>query len=107
YGRATRRRNLLSRQKTLDQSIDRSLDNFGTFLRRKWWLLALIALIVWYVYDPTSVPVLGAVAPMTMFGILLQVGLAVTFGIMQFVAIFWFLGRPRLYWGCPARPGRA
>src|SRR5260370_8169141 len=30
---------------------------------------------------------------------------ALFFGIMEFVAIFWFLGRPRLYWVMPGETG--
>jgi len=38
-------------------------------------------------------------------GVLLQIGIAIAFGIMQFVAIFWFLARSRIYWVQPGETG--
>lgn len=38
-------------------------------------------------------------------GVLLQIGVAIAFGIMQFVAIFWFLARSRIYWVQPGETG--
>src|SRR5258708_14873313 len=35
----------------------------------------------------------------------LQIGFAVMFIIIQFGALFWFLGRPRLYWVMPGETG--
>lgn len=38
-------------------------------------------------------------------GMLLQIFMAIAFGIMQFVAIFWFLARSRIYWVQPGETG--
>lgn len=84
----------------LDKSIDRSLDNVGRFFRRWGVLIALVVFGGWFI--------LTHVAGSTLFaglGIILQLAVAVMFGILQFVAIFWFLGRPRLYWVLPGESG--
>ncbi len=84
----------------LDRSIDRSLDNFGRWLRRWGWLIALLLIAGWLITHVFSFD-----QQMAGVGIILQLGVAVMFGILQFAAIFWFLGRPRLYWVMPGETG--
>lgn len=84
----------------LDRSIDRSLDNFGRWLRRWWLLLTAIFIVVWLITHYVSPE-----ASLSGLAIILQLGVAVMFGILQFAAIFWFLGRPRLYWVMPGETG--
>jgi ATP-dependent Zn protease len=94
----------VARYDELDRSIDRSLDDFGGFLRRKWWLvLILLALVWWSIVN--IVPQLSAPSPGSILGFVLQAGMLVFFILIQFVALFWFLGRPRIYWVMPGETG--
>lgn len=88
----------------LDTSIDRGLDQFGRFAKLRWFWLLLVSIIIWY-FIAFIVPQLSAPSPGTVLLYVFQIGFAVLFGIMQFVAIFWFLGRPRLYWVMPGETG--
>jgi len=92
------------KQSGLDRSIDLGMDQFGRFLRLRWIWLVLIAIVIWWcvVY---IVPQLSAPSPGEILLYAFQIVFAVLFGIMQFVAIFWFLGRPRLYWVMPGETG--
>src|SRR5437763_17145216 len=88
----------------LNKSIDRGLDQFGRFAKLRWFWLVLVSIIVWY-FIVFIVPQLSAPSPGTVLLYVFQIVFAVLFGIMQFVAIFWFLGRPRLYWVMPGETG--
>ena len=88
----------------LDTSIDRGLDQFGRFAKLRWFWLVLVSIILWYFFF-FIVPQLSAPSPGTILVYAFQIMFAVLFGIMQFVAIFWFLGRPRLYWVMPGETG--
>ena len=48
---------MATKNSELDQSIDRSLDDVGKFLRRKWWLVLILVVVGWYVVTQI-VPVL-------------------------------------------------
>src|SRR5947209_10145871 len=50
-------------------------------------------------------PQLSAPSPGTVLTYVFQIGFAVMFIIIQFGALFWFLGRPRLYWVMPGETG--
>lgn len=88
----------------LDKSIDRSLDDFGRFLRRKWWLVVLLGLLIWWIFT-NVVGVVSPPKPGTVLAYVLQIAFAILFAVIQFVAIFWFLGRPRIYWVMPGETG--
>jgi len=73
----------------LDKSIDLGMDQFGRFLKRGWfWILAVIFLILFF----TSTIHIGGLNPGTVLVYVLQIGFAVLFGIMQFVAIIFVPG---------------
>ncbi len=88
----------------LDVSIDRGLDQFGRFARLRWFWLVLVGIIMWY-FIAYIIPQLSPPSPGSILVYAFQIVFAVLFGIMQFVAIFWFLGRPRLYWVMPGETG--
>jgi len=88
----------------LDRSIDRSLDDFGRFLRRKWWLVILLGLLVWWSVV-NIVPQISAPSPGAILGFVLQAAILIFFILIQFIALFWFLGRPRIYWVMPGETG--
>jgi cell division protease FtsH len=88
----------------LDRSINLGMDQFGRFVKQRWIWLVLLGIVVWYwiVYIQ---PQLTAPSPGSILLYAFQIMFALLFGIMQFVAIFWFLGRPRLYWVMPGETG--
>ncbi len=95
---------MATKNSELDQSIDRSLDDVGKFLRRKWWLVLILVVVGWYVVTQI-VPVLSVPEPGTLLGFGLQALLVISLVVIQFVALFWFLGRPRIYWVMPGETG--
>jgi cell division protease FtsH len=88
----------------LDRSIDIGMDQFGRFAKRRWIWLVLLSLVLWYFFF-NIVPQLSAPSPGTVLAYVFQIGFAVMFIIIQFGALFWFLGRPRLYWVMPGETG--
>ncbi|HXX79548.1 MAG TPA: AAA family ATPase [Ktedonobacteraceae bacterium] len=88
----------------LDKSIDLGMDQFGRFAKRRWIWLILFSLVLWYFFF-NIVPQLSAPSPGTVLTYVFQIGFAVMFIIIQFGALFWFLGRPRLYWVMPGETG--
>ena len=96
--------NTKTEPKDLDRSINLGMDQFGRFVKLRWLWFVILAIIVWYcaVY---IVPQLSAPSPGTILLYAFQIMFALLFGIMQFVAIFWFMGRPRLYWVMPGETG--
>src|SRR6266516_147235 len=88
----------------LDRSIDIGMDQFGRFAKRRWIWLVLLSLVLWYFFF-TLLPQLRAPSPGTVLTYVFQIGFAVMFIIIQFGALFWFLGRPRLYWVMPGETG--
>jgi ATP-dependent Zn protease len=97
---------MASKHQDLDKSIDKSLDDFGRFLRKKWWLV-IIFLIVAYYLVVYMTPFLFQLlqSPGSVIAVLFQLFFAILFVIIQFVALFWFLGRPRIYWVMPGETG--
>lgn len=88
----------------LDRSIDLGMDQFGRFVRLRWlWLVILAIVIVYFIIS--IVPQLSAPTPGTIFTYAFQILFAVMFIVIQFGALFWFLGRPRLYWVLPGETG--
>jgi len=96
--------NTRGKRNELDTSIDRGLDQFGRFAKLRWFWLLILSIVIWY-FIVGIVPQLSAPSPGTILVYAFQIMFAVLFGIMQFVAIFWFLGRPRLYWVMPGETG--
>lgn len=93
-----------AKRSDLDTSIDRGLDQFGRFAKLRWFWLVLVGIIMWY-FIVYIIPQLSPPSPGSILVYAFQIIFAVLFGIMQFVAIFWFLGRPRLYWVMPGETG--
>ncbi|TMD46211.1 MAG: AAA family ATPase [Chloroflexi bacterium] len=93
-----------AKKSSLDRSIDLGLDQFGRFVRLRWFWLVVVSIIIWYTFV-FVVPQLSAPSPGSILYYAFQISFALLFGIMQFVAIFWFLGRPRLYWVMPGETG--
>jgi len=91
-------------QSSLDRSIDLGMDQFGRFVKLRWIWIVLIGIVMWY-FIVYIVPQLTPPSPGSILLYTFQIVFAVLFGIMQFVAIFWFLGRPRLYWVMPGETG--
>jgi cell division protease FtsH len=91
-----------AKKNSLDQSIDLGMDQFGRFLKGSWfWLLSILVLILFF----TSVIKIPGVDGPTVFSMLLEIGFAILYILIQFIALFWFLGRPRLYWVMPGETG--
>ncbi|GHO53817.1 AAA family ATPase [Ktedonobacter robiniae] len=88
----------------LDRSIDVGLDQFGRFVKYRWLWLALATLVGWY-FLTTVLPQLTPPSPGSILLYALQIMFAIFYVLIQFVAIFWFMGRPRLYWVMPGETG--
>src|SRR5436305_11156561 len=93
-----------AKKSSLDKSIDLGMDQFGRFVRLRWFWLVVVSIIIWYTFV-FVVPQLSAPSPGSILYYAFQISFALLFGIMQFVAIFWILGRPRLYWVMPGETG--
>ncbi|WP_376797232.1 AAA family ATPase [Thermogemmatispora sp.] len=92
------------KQSELDRSIDQGLDQFGRFVRHNWFWLLLGGLVLWYFFS-NIFPQLSAPSPGALFAYLLEIAFAIFYILIQFIALFWFLGRPRLYWLMPGETG--
>src|SRR5579875_1998101 len=92
------------KQEELDRSIDLGLDQFGRFVRHNWFWLLLGGLALWYFFS-NIFPQLSAPSPEAIFAYLFQIAFAIFYILIQFIALFWFLGRPRLYWLMPGETG--
>ncbi|EFH90708.1 AAA ATPase central domain protein [Ktedonobacter racemifer DSM 44963] len=88
----------------LDRSIDVGLDQFGRFVKYRWLWLALAILVGWY-FLTAVLPQLTPPSPGSILLYALQIMFAIFYALIQFVAIFWFMGRPRLYWVMPGETG--
>src|SRR5687767_804938 len=86
----------------LDKKIDGFLGRLGTIFKLLVWLTA-IALFAYYILIPN----LETWGPAMMFGayLIFQLFFAIMFMIVQFAALFWFLGRTRVYWIMPGETG--
>jgi ATP-dependent Zn protease len=97
---------MASKHGDLDKSIDRSLDDFGRWFRRKWWLAIIIIVVLWYIALYVVPLIFQALQnPGSLVGFILYAAFIIGMVIFQFVAIFWFLGRPRIYWVMPGETG--
>ena len=86
----------------LDRKIDGFLGRLGGLFKLLIWLTAL-GLFTYYILIPN----LETWAPAMMFGayLIFQLFFAIMFMIVQFAALFWFLGRTRVYWIMPGETG--
>jgi cell division protease FtsH len=86
----------------LDRRIDTFLGQMGRLFRTL-LIVGVIAGFVWIMVIPNW----ATWGSTILFGLymMFQLFFAVMFMIVQFVALFWFLGRPRLYWVMPGETG--
>src|SRR5919198_2061802 len=88
------------------QQIERALDGLFGRLVRAWktflWL-GVIGFLLWAFVLPN----IGGWWQYILYGafLLFQLFFAIIFMIVQFVALFWFLGRPRMFWLMPGETG--
>ncbi|HVG95831.1 MAG TPA: AAA family ATPase [Chloroflexota bacterium] len=82
------------------------IEKFTGFFARHWrallvWLVLLAAFFFWFI------PNAETAMPYVLYGayLLFQLMFAVMFMIIQFAALFWFLGRGRTYWVMPGETG--
>ena len=96
--------NTKKKQSDLDRSIDQGMDQFGRFAKRRWFWLIVFSVLLWFfvtrVVPQLTPPPAGQVFQYIFLFIFYMVAI-----VFQFVAIFWFLGRPRLYWVMPGETG--
>jgi cell division protease FtsH len=94
------------KQRSLDQSIDDFIEGLIDFVTRNFRRLVVVAalFILFWIY---ALPIWGLWLPFVASGVgmLLQMAFAVMFMIIQFVALFWFLGKGRTYWVKPGETG--
>ncbi|HEX4203648.1 MAG TPA: AAA family ATPase [Ktedonobacteraceae bacterium] len=88
----------------LDRAIDLGIDQFGRFIRQRWIWLVLLLVVAWYVIV-SVVPQLTPPSPGSILTYAFQIIFAMFFAVIQIVALFWFLARPRLYWVLPGETG--
>jgi hypothetical protein len=88
----------------LDHSIDLGLDQFGRFLRLRWLWVGIVVIIGWYIVV-SVIPQLTPPSPGSILTYVFQIVFAVFFIVIQFAALFMFLGRARVYWVLPGETG--
>ncbi|TMC23794.1 MAG: AAA family ATPase [Chloroflexi bacterium] len=96
--------NTETKHNDLDKSINLGMDQFGRFVKLRWLWLILAGIAAWY-FIVNVIPQLTPPSPGTIFLYVFQIAFAVLFIVIQFAALFWFLGRPRLYWVMPGETG--
>jgi len=86
----------------LDQKIDGVLGRLGAIFR-----IVLVLVVIGLFVNFILMPNMEAWGPYLLFGLTLifQLFFAIMFMIVQFMALFWFLGRPRIYWVMPGETG--
>jgi len=86
----------------LDRKIDSFLGRIGAVFRFL-IILAVLGALAYFVLLPN----LETWGPYLLFGLYLvfQLFFAIMFMIVQFAALFWFLGRTRIYWIMPGETG--
>ncbi len=86
--------------------IERTIDNVLVRILKAWktiLILAILGVVFWVVIRP-AIEVFLQVLLQGAF-MLFQIAFAIFYMIVQFVALFWFLGRPRMYWILPGETG--
>ena len=104
--RQTASRQATPDEATIDNSIDNFLDVLFAFLSGNFVKVAVVAVAI-FAFWVYAVPSWHVWLPMVGSGLamLFQLAFAVFFMIIQFVALFWFLGRGRVYWVKPGETG--
>lgn len=93
-----------TKRSDLDRSIDVGMDQFGRFLKMRWLWVILVSIVVWYLVA-FALPTMSIPSPGTVLLYAFQIAFAIFFAVIQFVAIFMFLGRARVYWVMPGETG--
>ncbi len=90
----------------LEQQIDEVIVGLADLVRSHFRGLLTLAVLgyAFYVWAWPTRATWGPVV-LTIFFALLQIAFAIVFVIIQFAAIFWFLGRGRTYWIKPGETG--
>src|SRR5947209_653781 len=70
----------------------------------RWFWLLIFSVILWY-FVASVAPQLSLPAPGMIFQYAFQIMFYMFAVVIQFAALFWFLGRPRLYWVMPGETG--
>jgi ATP-dependent Zn protease len=86
----------------LDRRIDRALGRVGALIRTL-FIVGILLFVGLFVIAPHW----EEWGQYILFGLYLvfQLFFAIMFMIVQFVALFWFLGKPRIYWVMPGETG--
>src|SRR5919197_6534402 len=86
----------------LDRKIDRALSRIGALIRTL-FIIGVLLFVGLFVVAPRW----DEWGQYILFGLYLvfQLFFAIMFLIIQFVALFWFLGKPRIYWVMPGETG--
>ena len=96
--------NTSKKQSDLDRSIDLGMDQFGRFAKKRWFWLIVFSVLLWF-FVTRVVPQLTPPPASQIFQYIFLFLFYMVAIVFQFVAIFWFLGRPRLYWVMPGETG--
>lgn len=80
------------------------MDQFGRFAKRRWLWLIIFSVLLWF-FVTRVVPQLTPPPASQVFQYIFLFIFYMVAIVFQFVAIFWFLGRPRLYWVMPGETG--
>src|SRR6266849_8045458 len=80
------------------------MDQFGRFAKRRWFWLIVFSVLLWF-FVTRVVPQLTPPPAAQIFQYVFLFIFYMVAIVFQFVAIFWFLGRPRLYWVMPGETG--
>ncbi len=90
----------------IEAQIDEFLDGIGDLFRHHYRKLIILGLLgtLFYLWIWPSHDSWGPVIGVLVFA-LIQIAFAIVFVIVQFGAIFWFLGRGRTYWVKPGETG--
>ncbi len=86
----------------LDRKIDRALGRVGTLIRTL-FVIGLVAFLGFFVVYPQW----DTLGPFITTGLYLvfQLFYVAFLMIFQFIVLFWFIGRPRIYWLMPGETG--
>ena len=60
------------------------------FVRAVWLWVVIVVILTWMIIDPVVMTLV-----ITIVGTILQYAMILAFGILQFVAIFWFMSRSK------------
>ncbi|MBL8164484.1 MAG: AAA family ATPase [Anaerolineae bacterium] len=87
-------------EETLVDQRNRLPNRLRRFFVRGWWWKAILTIFVVGLFVPSIMQTL-----VTIFGLVLSIGIFMMTAVLQFVAIFWFLSRSRTYEVYPGAEG--